>query len=532
MPQQDGRFALQFLAAPATAMAAGGRVPPELARRFTFGPELVLQVHSGLSVSQCRDDGRELLCLGTLLDPRAPQESDAEILERLLQLTSFDQLEQALLSLGGRFLLLAGIAEEQRVYGDAAGLRTCFYRSSPAGPVLASQPQLIASLMGLTPDVDPRAGLASSAFADVYPPAMTPFPGVRQLLPNHYLNLQGVAPRRFWPKQPVPPCTLGDAANGIAKLLRGSVLALLERGERLALPLTGGYDSRVLLAATWQERQRFSYFTVVDLATPAHDWVIPLRLSRVFGLDHHFVWANDNKTEDLELAIFNTGGMWRDPHEQRASAFGRVEADVALLGNVSEVIRAGFFEYGEYPPRVDAQHLARVAGWSRNEAAIAACAAWLADAPQDANINLFDLFYWEARIGAWSALDCLAVDAFVEVASPYNCRELLALGLGVDPGFRRVVRGAPEQSCLLHREICRAMAPETLTLPFNDGWLGRVVPLVRSLLPRPMQGLLRRLREKARTALRLSVFLLPLPEVTWAVMPLASPAPPPAESQS
>ena len=105
-------------------------------------------------------------------------------------------------------------------------------------------------------------------------------------------------------------------------------------------------------------------------------------------------------------------------------------------------------------------------------------------------------------------MDCLATDGFVEVASPYNCRELLALGLGVPATERRLVPGKPEQSCLLHRAICRAAAPETLSVPFNDGWLGGVVPLLRRMLPPAMRGLLKRLRMKARELARLAVFLV------------------------
>jgi hypothetical protein len=255
---------------------------------------------------------------------------------------------------------------------------------------------------------------------------------------------------------------------------------------------------------------------VVDVASPVYDVELPIRLSRAGGLKHRFVWGSETTPAQLALAIENTGGCWRDPNELRVGAFASAAGRVSMFANLSEVIRGGYFEAGNDPPTVDADLLARLAGWEYDAAALEVCRAWLDAAPEYDNITRLELYFWEMCMGGWSALDCLATDAFTEVASPYNCRELLTLGLGVPRSERCVVPGAPERSCLLHRRICQVAAPATVSVPFNDGWLGRVVPYLRTRLPPPLRGVLKRLRNAARALLRVSPLLIePLTLQLW-----------------
>jgi hypothetical protein len=189
-----------------------------------------------------------------------------------------------------------------------------------------------------------------------------------------------------------------------------------------------------------------------------------------------------------QLIQDNIDGCWKDPHDQRLSAFGATDAKLIILGHVSEVCRCFYYKDGLHPPAVDAALLAALAGYRDDRYAEAAFEEWLAGVPRDANINTLDLFYWESRVGTWSSMCCTALDTFAEVLSPYNCRALLEAGLSTEVADRR----APH---LLHREICRIAAADTLRMPFNhtfadtlDSTLGRVLPW--------------RLRQRLKRALR------------------------------
>jgi hypothetical protein len=268
------------------------------------------------------------------------------------------------------------------------------------------------------------------------------------------------------------------------EIVHGTIQAALHRGQRVALRLTGGIDSRTLLACAGESRTQLHCFTLVDTATALHDVWIPWRLASRMKLTFRFIWSRRLDDATVALMRATTGFMWRDPNEHRTAAFGLANGDLVLLGTVSEVCRCFYYKNGIHPENVTAAHLAEVAGWGDDADAISAYDEWLAGIPVHATVNILDLFYWESRLGNWAAMDALALDAFADGFSPFNCRELLEAGLGVDVAHRR----APYS---LHRQICQSAAPETLELAINTTWPEAAVAFLRRLTNRVFRRLTR-----------------------------------------
>jgi hypothetical protein len=89
---------------------------------------------------------------------------------------------------------------------------------------------------------------------------------------------------------------------------------------------------------------------------------------------------------------------------------------------------------------------------------------WLDEASPVARqnrVDILDLFYWEQRMGSWQAMSQLEWDIVQEEFTPFNCRELLSLMLGVDERYRKPPGYA------FHRQIIRNLWPETLKEPIN-----------------------------------------------------------------
>jgi hypothetical protein len=141
------------------------------------------------------------------------------------------------------------------------------------------------------------------------------------------------------------------------------------------------------------------------------------------------------------------------------------------------------------PPTVDAAVLAKLFGWSDDPLALAACDEWLSEFPSELNLDVLDAFYWECRVGNWASLACLTLDAYPDVVSPFNCRELLESGLGVDVVHRI-------QPYNLYRQICLLAEPETMALPINTTWLKSAQDRLRSLLPADVRAGVRRMRRR------------------------------------
>jgi len=467
----------------------GGRgSPPANDSSFiglTFGRRFPVHIHELVVSNHENSDHKELLGVGHFIDPKKPTASNRDVLSDLFQQTStFKELEHRLATLGGRWILLSRFGDELRLYPDAAAQRPIFYCNTGAGLSIASQPGLLASA-GVTSSAADIQRLWRSPSAVAWPAALTPYEGVRQLLPNHFLDLNSGSVRRFWPVRPVHSVDFEAGAQEMTAIITGVLAAVSERHGRPALPLTGGIDSRVLFACA--KRERFQYFTIVDETSPFHDVWLPQRLAQRFNVDLDFIWATRGGARVEQLLRTNTGGLWRDPNERRTPAFAKIDAPIVVLGNVSEVCRAFYYPYVAQGTPVTAARLAELAGWGAEPLAQAAFQEWISDVPSDMGINLLDLFYWECRLGNWAALDCLALDGFADSLSPFNCRELLTLGLGVDAQFRK----APYA---LHRRICELAEPTTLSLPINTTFVDALRTNVIRLVPAAVRRTLRRHR--------------------------------------
>jgi hypothetical protein len=360
---------------------------------------------------------------------------------------SFDRLQTRLADLGGRWLVLARIGDEYRLYPDAGGTKSVFYS---ADGWVASQPGHFGCPVDRT--------LARYPHAGAWPLGHTPFAGVRQLLPNHYLDLKNLKSVRFGPRK-AERASIEAATEEIGQILRGTIAALVKRGS-VALPLTGGFDSRTLLSAAHEHLAQVQLFSILDHQTDRHDYVLPKLLSRQAGRPLRFV-----TTFNADDVGHNTCGLYQDPNSSRIGAFA--QADFVLLGHLSEILRCFYWKDGEAPP-VSADSLSRLAGFSGDLAAV--FEGWLQGVPTRSAGETLDLFYWECRVGNWSSVCCTALDGYCDVISPYNCRRLLELGLGLDPAYRR----RPYE---LHRRLCR---PEYRAVPFNETWLESM----ESLLPK------------------------------------------------
>ncbi|WP_157607360.1 hypothetical protein [Sanguibacter suarezii] len=480
MDLTDHRYlAGQFVAGPRAV------TDDHLTRTLTFA-DLHLTVHPTLRTTRAQHGETDLLMLGTAVHPEHPTWRDSDVLEWLALAATPAELEETMAALAGRYVLFVRIGSQAPlVYGDACGLRPVFYLRSGTDLWLASQPGLLERHAGALRDVLLAPLLDASPEGDVWPAGRTPLTGVQMMLPNHRLSTDDAVVTRFWPSAPLPTVDPEVAAQRMARLLRGIVLSLVRRGP-VTILLTGGYDSRALLAAAWPVRRRLRYLTVVDVATPSHDASIPLRLAMRGRLKLRFRWSRPASSHALGRQRAVTGQVWRDPNQHRDVAFSAALGTTALIANASEVVRCAFYEGGNPPETISAELLSEYHGWAQDPFAIEAFEHWLAGVPQGTGIHPLDLYYWECRVGVWGALSAISMELQVDAFSPFNCRELLITGLGTPVTSRK-------HPWLLHRRIVEILAPQISTIPYN----ATTFTWLKTRLPAPVRQSVRRLRRRA-----------------------------------
>ncbi len=458
-------YGRQFLAGPRPLEV------PEHWKVFRFGTCWYVHCHPVLRITRMISKSKELLCLGHIFDPECPQSSDEDVLKRLASAgTDFGNIERAASRLAGRWLLFVRLDKETRLYPDAGGTRTVFYTSGETSDELwvGSQPGLLADALPIKVDQLLVSEFKSQPYANSWPGAVTPYVGVRQLLPNHFLHLHTGQVERFWPTQQLASCKLKDAAPLMVEIIEGIIKAATCRGS-VALPLTAGYDSRVLFACAGTVRRDLNIFTIYDPTTSYSDVVTPQKLGSLYGVQVRQIRAEPCDESFWSIYRRNVSGMFRDPGSKWLYTFGKNFAQsIVLTGGMGEVARCFYYRDGTHPSLVSPEILARLSHFDGNSIAIRSFAEWLGDVPPDKGVSILDLFYWEHRVGNWLGMSGNAFDAVCEVVPGYNCRRLLEIALGVGTEHRK-------HPYLLFREICNLVAPQVLDIPFNSNWMDTIL---------------------------------------------------------
>ncbi len=155
--------------------------------------------------------------------------------------------EDRLTNLVGRYGVIVSLGDQHRFYADASAMIGANYNAS-TGVVAATVNLCIAE-----PAVpDGLVAAKPNAFALHY----TSDHSVKRLNPNHFLDLKTFETKRFWPRDDdvfhLEPSQYAQAFDEIILEAR-NVLTRLVAENSIALPLSGGYDSRSILAVADDE---------------------------------------------------------------------------------------------------------------------------------------------------------------------------------------------------------------------------------------------------------------------------------------
>ena len=462
---------------------------PMYASQFFIGPDFLeskkgwkkvelsqglrLSAHPELPVSRIDNDELSLTLIGFMLDPDSPAATDEQILHNLLtRFSSIRALTAATARLGGRWILIADNKIQRWLFHDALGLRQVFYTDpAVAGALCAmSQSGLARDVLGLAFDDEAKDYMDSHVFRSNleyrWPGTATAFRGLKHLLPNHLLNLDTGAVERYWPDKPLASLDPQSAVEDIAHLLQGLVAAGAARFD-LALSLTAGLDSRLVLAAARHVKDQLTYVTVRQAKMPDNhaDIEVPARLLGSLGLPHQVIRAELTMSPEFAYACKSSVFLSHDHYGADAEAifrtFGRKK--VALVGSGGEI--------GRCSTRVSRlrvwmtsleETLARLEIGAAQKFAVHHYRKWLDEMGDTHNVSISDLFEWEQEHGNWLAMTELEFDiAWQDTCTPYNSRAVLATMLSVNSKYRK----GPNSS--LFNMLIRKLWPAVLAEPIN-----------------------------------------------------------------
>ena len=233
--------------------------------------------------------------------------------------------------------------------------------------------------------------------------------------------------------------------------------------RELAVPITAGYDSRLLTAACVASGAKGAYYYLYKhrkLSANHHDIRIGGNLAKAIGVKRVLL-------EYPDLLLPAEESMFKRLYRPRLENAARIMngdkkyfADRTVInGNLGEIGRSYFGALTFVTPEM----LAKLRNKKGDPAEIQKMQAWL-DSFDQTHLgaeNISDLFYWEDRMANWAARAKTEYRLVTRAISPLNCHKILTMILGVPKKDRSYYHNH-----LFERAI-RRLEPRLSPFPYN-----------------------------------------------------------------
>ena len=359
-------------------------------------------------------DQVHILLLGYILDPLEPELTNEQIINSLCKLSpEINNLIQNLQKYSGRYVLLFKNNDAFVALNDALSLRQLYYAEEGDDVIMSSSPKMILELLNWQPEISEEINklLNSEDYKSQESPWVSEYwydRRIRKVLPNHYLDL--IKKQVYRTPLYFSPLSEKEALEYAKTVFTGSLKALSYRFDKIMLPLTSGWDSRILLAASMPLRDKIEYYIFIndprELKKP--DVVVASNLASRLNINFKIISTVELKQEFKEvysrICIFprilpkTSNIQWHYFQNSDKNA-------VNINGNGGEIVRRVYYYYERKDGKVDIKTLlkCRAYNWFFEDE----IQKWYDESMPYADkykLSLLDLFYWEQRIGQCHAL--------------------------------------------------------------------------------------------------------------------------------
>lgn len=431
-----------------------------------------LSVHPDLEIVQSTKGEVQLTLLGFAVNPFEPDKSNQQILDDIIKSSiSFDEVIRKSEPLGGRWIIIYKNKNSLFIFNDPCSNRPVYYHTELGNDILCgSDPAIMNYFVKLKKDNSPEiAEVMNHPGYEIKEKAwigsFTIFKGVLHLMPNHFLDIRQKQVTRFWPWKPIENIDFNTAVETCSEILKGSITAISKR-SKLAIAVTAGWDSRVMLAASKDISKEVTYFVSVK-GTEKDNYfevLIPKNLLKKLDLPFYIQKCDDDIEPEFKKMIENNVSMSRT-YLQKAKNIYKYHLDfdgmISVNGNISEIGRVCIRPL--IPTKMSGENLVKlyIFNYGGNYF-ITQFNRWIDEIKihcEQNNLNIYDMLYWEQRLGNWGSVYPAELDIAIDQFSPFNNRLLLTTMLSVKEKFRKF----PDYK--LHYKIIQKLWPETLQVP-------------------------------------------------------------------
>jgi len=457
---------------------------------YRFG-EWCLEVSDYLRVTRLTgSDGAPIgVILGWTIDPSGPDFLQDEIKidsnGKSLDAIHAERIEPLI----GTYLAILDREGETRIYMDGLGSLSLVY--DPANQIAGSTAACILSEAEYSDRFD--AALYRSMEIDAegwFPVGLTAHRGVERLTANHYLDCRDWSQKRHtaYERAMSLPGTAQDHLEVLADQALKAVIALVRAGEKVTVGLTGGGDSRLLLAALKPVKDDVEFYTVTppNEVSDRFDLIRAEELAARFGLEHDvlpFVRASDDEAAEWDRRVSRcviTANRRQHPSVEPL-------CDHICIGGLGgEVGRCFLWPDLSKVPQITPTTLVDMLKLPRVGEVVRRVEKWMADLPEMPVTHLLDLAYIELRMSSWSSVQSYA-----------NPKSVIIHPLGTFTSIEAMMSMPAEyrQNDGMIEGLIAEYWPELLELPINryGDWRDLGKPLAKIANPTKVYRKLRQM---------------------------------------
>ena len=434
----------------------------ELKHKYSFGKYNVLTdsrtpfLHANNETSECAIFGYAVNVYS-----RASESLAQEIVSSCSCITDVIGFEK---NLGGKYIIIYRKGEHYFILGDATCSIPVFYNTT--GKVsCSSNPQYLVRHYGYRPDQSLQAIRDSGEISQAMPYDVTQYREIKQLIPNHNLDLGSQEAVRYVnSNQSQPILTVEKATELVAPMIE-TICDFYKSKFKIYCPITSGRDSRVVLAFLAEKNTALQCYTIRH---PEHhedtqDIVIPKQLCKQNNIPYEQIddvtVSEDLKSEmdhllgekNYSLRTLRIAQTIKEHYGDGTVINGDIIGQVGKCSLHRDIPRC-FATPGYFRCK-----LHNYSSESKKQLKI-----WLEEIKEAGEcVNTFDLFSIENRMGRWAAQENLIYNSIGQFyLNVFNSRSIIYLWTAVNRKERKMSS--------IHVSLIKNKMPKLLEVPFES----------------------------------------------------------------
>lgn len=340
------------------------------------------------------------------------KDSDCSIVVRLLIQGGCDEIfRREIWPLSGRYFAFFSLGDEDRIYLDGLGSLSVVY--DPEQRVVAGT---AADFMS---EDEYQARFDSNLYQSLeiaregwFPAGLTAHKGLERLMPNHFLDCKEWRQVRHnhYQKSVNRIPGIDESLAKIFQAIQDTLLGALNSSRKITIGLTGGGDSRIIMAACKNLVEQVGFYTVSPPKPTnlSFDKIRAEELASRFGLRHKhlpFMEATDDEKEDWDRRV---GHCVITANRTQFPSVYPLRSDICIGGLGGEVGRTFLWPNLEALPPISATGIVDALKLPRDPQLIERVDRWLKGLPALPSTHVLDLAYIELRMGSWSSVQSYA----------------------------------------------------------------------------------------------------------------------------